>query len=130
MFSYLLIIAHRFSNVPFHSVIFPGSQIGTGDNWTQVHHISTTEYLTYEGGKFSKSRGTGVFGDSARATGIASDIFRYYLISRRPETSDTDFEWKSLIDVNNNELLKNLGNYCNRVLVFVRVGYKFRLARG
>jgi methionyl-tRNA synthetase len=116
-----MIRTYKRSNVPFHSVIFPGSQIGTGDQWTQVHHIATTEYLTYEGGKFSKSRGTGVFGDSAKATGIPSDIFRYYLTSRRPESSDTDFEWKSLIDVNNNELLKNLGNYCNRVLVFVSI---------
>jgi methionyl-tRNA synthetase len=116
-----VIRTYKRSNVPFHSVIFPGSQIGTGDKWTQVHHIATTEYLTYEGGKFSKSRGTGVFGDSAKATGIPSDIFRYYLTSRRPESSDTDFEWKSLIDVNNNELLKNLGNYCNRVLVFVSI---------
>jgi methionyl-tRNA synthetase len=63
-----------------------------------------------------------VFGDSAKATGIPSDIFRFFLISRRPETSDTDFEWKGLIDANNNDLLKNLGNYCNRVLVFVRSG--------
>lgn len=56
-------------NVPFHSVIFPGTQIGTKEPWTQLHHLSTTEYLTYEGGKFSKSRGIGVFGDSAEKTG-------------------------------------------------------------
>jgi methionyl-tRNA synthetase len=48
-------------NVAFHSVIFPGSKIGTRDTWTRLHHLSTTEYLTYEGGKFSKSRGVGVF---------------------------------------------------------------------
>lgn len=28
-------------NVPFHSVIFPGSEIGTGEDWTIVNHIST-----------------------------------------------------------------------------------------
>lgn len=28
-------------NVPFHSVIFPGNQMGTGENWTMVNHIST-----------------------------------------------------------------------------------------
>jgi methionyl-tRNA synthetase len=110
-------------NVPFHSVVFPGSQIGTEENWTKVHNISTTEYLTYEGGKFSKSRNTGVFGDSARSTGVPSDIYRYYLLSRRPETNDTDFEWKSLIDANNNELKNNLGNLCNRVVVFIQKKY-------
>jgi methionyl-tRNA synthetase len=29
-------------NVVFHSVIFPGSQIGTGEDWTKLHHLSTT----------------------------------------------------------------------------------------
>lgn len=29
-------------NVPFHSVIFPCSLIGTGEDWTLVNHISTT----------------------------------------------------------------------------------------
>lgn len=28
-------------NVPFHSVIFPGVQIATGEDWTMVNHIST-----------------------------------------------------------------------------------------
>lgn len=106
-------------NVVFHSVIFPGSQIGTQDIWTKLHHLSTTEYLTYEGGKFSKSRGIGVFGDSARETGVPSDVWRYYLLSHRPESSDTEFTWDSLISDNNNVLLKNLGNFVNRTFKFV-----------
>lgn len=106
-------------NVPFHSVVFPGSQIGTGEKWTQAHHISTTDYLTYEGGKFSKSRSIGVFGDSAKLSGVSSDVFRWYLLKQRPESNDTDFEWSLLIDANNNELKNNLGNLCNRVTVFL-----------
>jgi methionyl-tRNA synthetase len=46
-------------NVPFHTVIFPASLIGSGKPWTMMKSISVTEYLNYEGGKFSKSRGTG-----------------------------------------------------------------------
>ena len=42
-----------------------------------MRKISVTEYLNYEGGKFSKSRGTGVFGDGAIASGIPADVFRY-----------------------------------------------------
>jgi methionyl-tRNA synthetase len=106
-------------NVPFHSVVFPCSQIGTGDKWTMLNTISTTEYLNYEHGKFSKSRGIGVFGNNARETGIPSDVWRYYLLSHRPETGDTEFEWKGFIDSNNNELLKNLGNFINRVIKFL-----------
>lgn len=106
-------------NVPYHTVVFPGSQIGTRDTWTKLHHLSTTEYLTYEGGKFSKSRGIGVFGDSAQKTGVASDVWRYYLISHRPETGDTEFNWEAFISANNNLLLKNLGNFVSRVVKFV-----------
>jgi methionyl-tRNA synthetase len=99
--------------------VFPGTQLGTGDNWTQVRHISATEYLSYEGDKFSKSRGVGVFGDSAKDTGIDADIWRYYLLSRRPESgNDTEFRWEELISVNNNDLLKNVGNLVNRVIKF------------
>ena len=72
-------------NVPFHTVIFPGSQLGTGDKWTMPNHISTTEYLNYEHGKFSKSRGVGVFGTNAKETGIPFDVWRYHLLSHRPE---------------------------------------------
>jgi methionyl-tRNA synthetase len=46
-------------NVPFHTVIFPASLLGSGRRWTMMKNISVTEYLNYEGGKFSKSRGTG-----------------------------------------------------------------------
>lgn len=106
-------------NVPFHTVIFPGSQLGTGDKWTMPNHISTTEYLNYEHGKFSKSRGVGVFGTNAKETGIPSDVWRYYLLSHRPETGDSEFEWDGFIASNNNELLKNFGNFVNRVIKFV-----------
>ncbi|KAF2430724.1 methionyl-tRNA synthetase [Tothia fuscella] len=106
-------------NVPFHTVIFPGSQIGTGQKWTKLHHLSTTEYLNYEHGKFSKSRGVGVFGINAKDTGVPSDVWRYYLLSHRPETSDSEFEWPAFISDNNNELLKNLGNFVNRIVKFV-----------
>ncbi|KAF8862433.1 methionyl-tRNA synthetase [Acephala macrosclerotiorum] len=106
-------------NVPFHTIIFPGSQIGTGDKWTMLNHLSTTEYLNYEDGKFSKSRGVGVFGDGAKETGIPPSVWRYYLLANRPETGDTQFEWSSFIAANNSELLANLGNFVNRVVKFV-----------
>lgn len=106
-------------NVAYHSVMFPGSQIGTRDTWTKLHHLATTEFLTYEGGKFSKSRGTGVFGDSARKTNVPSDVWRYYLLAHRPETSDSEFNWDDFISSNNNMLLKNLGNFVSRVVKFV-----------
>ena len=106
-------------NVPFHSVIFPASQIGTRETWTMVHHLSTTEYLNYENGKFSKSRGIGVFGNNAKDTGVPPDVWRYYLLKHRPETSDAQFEWRDFIAQNNNELLAKLGNFVNRIIKLV-----------
>jgi methionyl-tRNA synthetase len=88
-------------------------------DWTLMRSISVTEYLNYEGGKFSKSRGTGVFGTDARDTGIPVEVWRYYLLSVRPESADTDFRWGDLAARANGELLKNLGNFVNRALVFV-----------
>lgn len=110
-------------NVPFHAVIFPASQIGTGESWTMLNHLSTTEYLNYENGKFSKSRGVGVFGDNARNTGIPPSVWRYYLLSCRPETGDTQFEWRTFITKNNSELLANLGNFVNRLIKFTNANY-------
>ena len=45
-----------------------------------------SEYLNYEDGKFSKSRGVGVFGNNAQDTGIPADIWRFYLLFLRPES--------------------------------------------
>ena len=80
---------------------------------------SVTEYLNYEGGKFSKSRGTGVFGNDAKDTGIPVEVWRYYLLSNRPEQQDTDFKWSDLAARNNSELMANVGNFVNRGLMFV-----------
>ncbi|KAI9172989.1 methionine--tRNA ligase mes1 [Blastocladiella emersonii ATCC 22665] len=106
-------------NVPFHTVIFPSSLLGTGEKWTLLHHLSTTEYLNYENGKFSKSRKTGVFGSNVRDTGIDISVWRYYLFANRPESQDSDFSWKEFITRNNTELLNNVGNFVNRVAKFV-----------
>lgn len=106
-------------NVFFHSIFFPATQLATGDNWTKVHHLSTTEYLQYEGTKFSKSRGVGVFGDQAKDSGIKADVWRFYLLHNRPEDSDTEFKWDAFITANNSHLGNNLGNYVNRVIKFV-----------
>lgn len=107
-------------NVRFHTVIFPSMLLGSRDNWTLLHHINTTEYLQYEGGKFSKSRGIGVFGDKASEVGVSPSVWRYYLLATRPESSDSQFVWTDFVTRNNSELLKNLGNFCNRVLSFMK----------
>jgi methionyl-tRNA synthetase len=51
------------------------------EKWTLMKKISVTEYLNYEGGKFSKSRGTGVFGNDAADTGLPVEVFRHAHLS-------------------------------------------------
>ncbi|KAI4369246.1 hypothetical protein MLD38_017711 [Melastoma candidum] len=106
-------------NIPFHTVIFPSTLLGTGENWTLMKTISVTEYLNYEAGKFSKSKGIGVFGNDAKDTKIPVEVWRYYLLTNRPEVSDTLFTWADLQAKLNSELLNNLGNFINRVLSFI-----------
>lgn len=101
-------------NVYFHTIYFPAMLLADGNNWTTLHHLSTTgehqisdrvsfltswhtEYLNYEGGKFSKSKNRGVFGPAARETGIPASVWRYYLLSTRPETADAMFSWADCV---------------------------------
>ncbi|KAF2893703.1 hypothetical protein ILUMI_12476 [Ignelater luminosus] len=105
-------------NVPFHSVMFPAALLGLNRGFTTVSHLMATEYLNYEDGKFSKSRGVGVFGNDAQNTGIPSDVWRFYLLYVRPESQDSSFSWVDLATKNNSELLNNLGNFANRAQVF------------
>jgi methionyl-tRNA synthetase len=84
-----------------------------------LHHMSSTEYLNYEGGKFSKSRGVGVFGTDVMETGIPADVWRFYIFYNRPERADALFTWKDFQEKVNGELIGNLGNLINRTLSFV-----------
>lgn len=106
-------------NIPFHTVIFPSTLLGSGEPWTKLYHMSSTEYLNYETGKFSKSKGIGVFGTDAQESGIPADVWRFYIFYNRPEKSDTTFTWNDFQDKVNSELIGNLCNLVNRSLSFV-----------
>jgi methionyl-tRNA synthetase len=115
-------------NIPFHTVIFPCSLLGTDERWTLLHHMSSTEYLNYETGKFSKSKGIGVFGNDAMDTGIPPDVWRFYIFYNRPERSDAQFTWKDFQEKVNSELIGNLSNLVNRTLTFVYKNFDGKLS--
>lgn len=50
-------------------------------------HLEIVKNLHLDGsaGKFSKSKGIGVFGNDAKDTGIPVEVWRYYLLTNRPE---------------------------------------------
>jgi len=117
-------------NIPFHTVVFPCSEIGTGRDYTKLYHMSSTEFLNYEDGKFSKSKGVGVFGSDAKESGIPSDAWRFYIYYNRPENQDYQFTWKDFQEKYNKELIGNLGNLVNRTLLFISKNYGGKIPEG
>ena len=102
-------------NVPYHSITFPATLLGTRENWTQVDFLKGFSYLTYEGGKFSKSENRGVFAEDA-VKEFPADYWRYWLISNAPEGSDAAFSWELFAGAVNKDLNGVLGNFVSRVL--------------
>lgn len=102
-------------NVPFHTISFPATLLGTGENWTKVDYLKGLSYLTFEGGKFSKSEHRGVFADQALEE-FPVDYWRYWLMSNAPESSDTSFTFDLFASVVNKDLNGVLGNFVSRVL--------------
>ncbi|KAL8371713.1 hypothetical protein RB595_001494 [Gaeumannomyces hyphopodioides] len=102
-----------------HSVLLPAAQLGTRDGWTMPHHLSVTGRLTCQGGgggRFSTSRGVGVFADAAVATGVDADVWRWCLLWHRAEDgADVEFCWDSLVEAANT-LAACLGRAVLRVL--------------
>ena len=102
-------------NVPFHSISFPATLLGTGENWTKVDYLKGMSYLTFEGGKFSKSEQRGVFAEDA-VKEFPADYWRYWLISNAPEASDSSFTFDLFVGVVNKDLNGVLGNFVSRVM--------------
>lgn len=102
-------------NVPFHSISFPATLLGTGEPWTFVNYLKGMSYLTFEGGKFSKSEHRGIFAEDA-VKEFPADYWRYWLMSNAPEGSDSSFSFDSFAGVVNKDLNGVLGNFVSRVL--------------
>ncbi|MBQ3670628.1 MAG: methionine--tRNA ligase [Treponema sp.] len=117
-------------NIPFHTVVFPCSELGSKTDFTKLYHMSSTEFLNYEDGKFSKSKGVGVFGSDAKESGIPSDAWRFYIYYNRPESQDYQFTWKDFQEKYNKELIGNLGNLVNRTLLFINKNYGGKIPAG
>ncbi len=102
-------------NVPYHAIMFPAMLLATGEDWTMVDYLKGCSYLTFEGGKFSKSEHVGVFAEDA-VKEFDADLWRYWLMANAPESSDTSFTFESFAGVVNKDLNGVLGNFVSRVL--------------
>ena len=106
-------------NVPFHTLSFPATIIGSGEPWKLVDYIKSFNYLNYDGGQFSTSRGRGVFMDQALEI-LPADYWRWWLLSHAPENSDAEFTWENFQQSVNKDLADVLGNFVSRVTKFCR----------
>lgn len=73
--------------------------------------------LLSKGKKMSKGDNVGLSADELLEK-YSSDLIRFFFVRYAPENHDREFEWKDLIDCNNNELVANIGNFINRTLTF------------
>ena len=106
-------------NVPFHTLSFPATIIGSGEPWKLVDYIKSFNYLNYDGGQFSTSQGRGVFMDQALDL-LPADYWRWWLLSHVPENSDSEFTWENFQASVNKDLADVLGNFVSRVTKFCR----------
>ncbi|MFG2370124.1 methionine--tRNA ligase [Streptomyces sp. NPDC048504] len=104
-------------NVPFHTVMFPATELGIREPWKKVDYVKAFNWLTYYGGKFSTSQKRGVFTDQALDI-LPADYWRYFLIANAPESDDSSFTWEHFTATVNKDLADTLGNFVNRVLSF------------
>ncbi|MGH9027279.1 MAG: methionine--tRNA ligase [Acidimicrobiia bacterium] len=106
-------------NIPFHTVSFPATLIGSREPWKLVDYIKGFNWLTYFGGKFSTSRSVGVFMDAAIEI-LPADYWRYYLMANAPESDDSSFTWEGFAVAVNKDLADTYGNFVNRCLTFTK----------
>ena len=107
-------------NIPFHTLIFPGQLIASGEGYHLPDQIAATEYLNWIGGdSFSKSRGVGLYCDDALRL-LDGDLWRFYLLYNRPEGRDVSFSWEELEKAINGVLISNVANLMNRIISFIQ----------
>ncbi len=109
-------------NIPFHTIFFPGMLMG-GKQYLLPFQVAGYQFLNYEGGKISKSKGHGVFCETLvekeKELGVPADVWRFFLILKLPEVRDTDFTWKEFQSRVNTELVGNACNFVHRVATFL-----------
>ena len=105
-------------NIPFHVIIFPSLLVATHEDYVLPWQVSSTEFILFNGQKFSKSKKVGVWIDEALKVAPA-EYWRYVLIAIRPEARDANFTWQDFESHVNSELNDVLGNFVHRTLTFV-----------
>jgi methionyl-tRNA synthetase len=112
-------------NIVFHAMVWPAMLMAHGE-WVLPTDIPANEFLNIESRKFSTSRNWALWLPEYLGE-LPPDPLRYALAVNLPENRDVDFAWRDYHARNNNELADILGNFVNRVAVFVHKNYSGRV---
>jgi methionyl-tRNA synthetase len=116
-------------NIPFHTISFPATEIGSREPWKKVDQLKGFNWLTYYGGKFSTSQKRGIFTDQALEEEPA-DFWRYWLMANAPESGDSVFTVDRFAEQCNKDLAHTLGNFVNRGMKFCEKNFGAEVPSG
>lgn len=122
------IYVHAKDNIQFHTIIFPALLLANQNNYHLPDEIFAYEFVTNEGQKISKSRGTCL---TAREllNKYDVDFLRFYFAKNVSDKKDLDYREKELISSVNGELINNWGNFVNRTLSFIKSKFNGRIKK-
>ncbi len=115
-------------NIPFHTIILPALLLASGEDYNLPWNVSTSEFLQFKGEKASKSQRVGIWVDEALEL-FPADYWRYFLMSTRPETKDSNFSWELFIEKVNGDLNDTFGNFIHRTLTFIDTQFNGEIPR-
>ena len=111
---------HAKDNIPFHSIILPG--LIMANSKTEYHlpdMIVSSEYVTIEGHKISKSKGNVLTAEELLKV-FNPDMIRYYFLRQAAAKSDLNFTFENFVNIINGELVNKFGNLVNRTLSLIK----------
>ncbi|MGK0389533.1 MAG: methionyl-tRNA synthetase [Maribacter sp.] len=110
-------------NIVFHCIIFPVILKAHGD-YILPENVPANQFLNLEGRKISTSKNWAIWvHEFVDEYPELVDILRYYMIKTMPENKDSEFTWKGFQEVNDTELVNNLGGFIQRVTVLINKNY-------
>ncbi|MEG1751824.1 MAG: methionine--tRNA ligase [Clostridia bacterium] len=110
---------HAKDNIPFHTIIFPGLLLANPNEYHLPDTVLSYEYVTMEGEKISKSKGTALTARELLEE-FNADFVRYYFAKNINDKKDTNFSFTDFVTSINGELINNFANFVNRTLSFVK----------
>jgi len=113
-------------NIPFHVIIFPSLLLASHQDYVLPWQVSSTEFILFEGQKFSKSKKIGVWIDEALKV-ARGEYWRYVLMAMRPESRDANFTWHDFEVHVNSELNDVFGNFIHRTLSFINNNFESKI---